>query len=166
MLNAVLIFGFVIGSIVSFFDCGIENGWNSFVVFKTTRAEVENVLKNPDDNNGKVTYETESGLVHVEYSAEPCSADSWGRGKFNVPKNVVLWYQVVLTKDLELGKLSWKPELYERVPDPHMKDMFGYFNKRDGIVVFTKMRDQVETVVSITYERSKPLSEKFKCDKL
>lgn len=156
------------GLFATILGCGIEEGWKGILVFMSNRADVEKVLGPATDegiDDGTVDYQTDDALVHVIYAFSPCSEDKRGRGRFNVPKDTVIWYWVVLKKEIELTEFKYKPQLYKRVPDIHKKDLTEYINARDGISFSTINRNGKEMVWGIYYDRTVEMTEKNKCKK-
>jgi hypothetical protein len=153
---------FYLGTVlISFFlNCEIEKGWKEIKVFQTNQKQVEEILGKPIRNEGKVTYETDEALVHVTYSGAPCS----DKPKYDLPKETVLWYVVVLKKDKSIKNLRWQKDLYEIVEDTHELGYVYYTNKKDGVRVTTKIyTDKREEVVDIGYESTPELTSKFAC---
>jgi hypothetical protein len=134
-----------------FQTCYIENGWKGIKVFQSNRTDVEKLFGKPADTNVTVRYDTDDFLIHVTYSASPCSND--GDGRFNVPEDTVIEYYVVL-KNMLLKNLKWKKELYESSPDYHLKKLTHYYNRENEIRVVTFKTSEEPTVSEISYGRA------------
>ena len=147
--------------------CDLESGWKGIRVFETTRTEVERILGSPTESDDvEARYESKEAIVSVLYSAEPCSAPKTLTGGFKVRQDTVLEYDVVPKGDLRLDALDWNRNLYERYPDPHVLNMVGYYNRRDGIRISTSANgpQKTEFVTSIYFERTPEQESRFKCE--
>lgn len=146
----------------------VEDGWKGIKPLKTNKAVVEKLLGKPTkiDDNDYYFYSTEDGLINVNYSISPCTANSYERGHFNIPQNTVLSYYIIIYKELKLKDLDFKREKYRRVDDYHLMDVADYINSDDGIVIEVKKVDEIEYVSKIYFYPDKLNKENLKCDVL
>lgn len=156
-----IILSFVTVSLIQ--TCPIENGWKGIRVFQTSRIEVEKILGKPVEKRVYERYETDDAFVDIAYSISPCSND--GDGRFNVPKDVIIEYSIVLKKGIELSNFKWKKDLYKRYEDPHLRNLTHYGNPKDGINFTTNTNDGTEKVSIIYFERTKETVSKYTCKK-
>lgn len=100
---------------VSVFPQRIEDGWKSLVPLKTTRQEAEKILGKPEiDDNGYYRYRTAEAFVEVNYSTSPCAGNQYNRGKYNVPADTILSYQVSLGKIVPIDEVKFDRKNYYR----------------------------------------------------
>ncbi|MBC7901225.1 MAG: hypothetical protein H7070_14360 [Saprospiraceae bacterium] len=143
-------------------NCPIEEGWKRIRLFQTTRAEAEKILETASENVDNVDkgYQIKEGWLHIAFAHSPCS--NKGPGRFTVAENTVLNYRVTLT-GIELSKLNWKKDLYERFEDPHVMNLVHYYNKKDGIRLTADITSGKEVVVRIYFEGTQETETKFLC---
>jgi hypothetical protein len=160
----VLLLGIILSSVCLGQSERIENGWKGIKVLQTTRAEVEKILGKPTiDEYNNIKYYIDEGLIRISYSQEPCSNDSQGR--YDVPKDTVFDYEVIITREMDLTNLIWKKELYKKTKDSHVLYNSYYSNQNEGITISTKTKKDGENVWSIRFYVSPELYEKHRCKK-
>ena len=132
----------------------IERGWKRIKVFKTDRRYVEKILggSNPRTVNSEVSYSTKDGLFHFVYAVSPCSDK--GDGRFRVPKGTVLEYNIFFKNGIALSEFKWNSKLYERSPSPDQPGIYYYNNLENGIMFSTDIRDGVEKVLVVYFNRT------------
>ena len=84
----------------------IDEGWKGVKPLVTTKGTVNKLFgKHNIDSNGYYGYRTEVGYIQVEYSTEPCVANQYDRGRYSVPEDIVLRYDVHIKKPLLFSDL-------------------------------------------------------------
>jgi hypothetical protein len=143
----------------------IENGWLGITVFQTSRAEVEQLLGVPPQTllPTETTYVTKEGKVHFVYSALPCT--NRGDGRFVVAENTVLEYRFYFKEGIDISKLKWSANLYERHVDSHNQGLTHYSNLKDGIALTTEVESGVEKVFILRFTRPSSCAERLSCAK-
>jgi hypothetical protein len=142
----------------------IENGWKEIKPLKTSKAAVEKILGHAEpDQSGYFGYQPgDEVFVQVNYSTEPCQADSVGRGKYAVPKDTVLGYNVRFRKSINLSDLKYRRQDYVRQTDPHSEGQFVLINRNGGVMI-TGETNGSDLVNVIYFTPSTADKEKFKC---
>jgi hypothetical protein len=147
------------------FGQSIEDGWKGILPFKTDIATVQKLLGQPEiDENGYHGYSGVDAFVQVNYSSEPCREDpkhpGLHRGKYNLPKGVVLDYRVVLRKTIAMPDLKLDLKKYYRETGYHVRDLAYYFeyiegtrktSNQNGVSIAVSVQNEIENVSSITY---------------
>lgn len=143
----------------------IENGWKGILVLQTTRDEVEKILGKPAVEDGKITYQTDDALVHIDYSSSPCSNTKSYRGNYKMPQNTVIRYKVYLKKEIKLSVFEWQSDLYEKYEDKHSLRYIYYSNRKNGIIITTvKLKEEPEIVEAIEFEPTKEQNAIYRCE--
>lgn len=139
----------------------IEDGWEGIKTLQTNKNEVENILGKPSDSSDNYAseYKTEEAWVRIKYSSEPCRKNEDNRGGYNVPKDTVLEYSILLNKALKLADFKYNRQKF--VQSPETKTY--YENADDGIFFITIKRDGSEYISSITFKPGIKNSRNLKC---
>jgi hypothetical protein len=146
----------------------LESSWKNIKVFKTTRDEVEKLLGKPVDRDGKISYETADALIYIYYSGAPCgNSDIYGQG-YNIPKDTVFSYRVILRKEVKVSELEWDENSYQQEQDEqHLPEYAYYYNAKAGIYITTVKTDlqdnTYQIVKSIEFGRTKEQDIEYKC---
>ena len=93
--------------------------------------------------------------------------NSYDRGKYNVPKDNVKEYYIILRKELKLADLEFKREKYTREDDYHMMNNVAYYhNSDDGVSIDVIVADKVEYVSRIYFYPNKSDKENLACSEM
>ncbi len=146
-------------------ELSLEDGWKNIKVLKTKRVVIEKLFGSPESpDDGNIVYRTGEGNVVVIYSADPCTKTTFGRGDFNLEKDVVIQYQVYLRRPMPIARMKWNKELYKRVEEPHILNAYHIGSAEKGVSFSTLMEaDGREYVTGLSYFHTKELGEKFRC---
>jgi hypothetical protein len=126
--------------------------WRGLTPLKSTRAEVERLLRAPE-NPGGPRYKSGEALVDIDYSAGVCGDDS----TWQVPRDTVVSITVhprnrSLTPELLFKELQMDPNTFHKDTYEHDHSSF-YWNSYEGVFVSCDS-DQQETVLSVRYTPS------------
>ena len=150
---------------VSLLGSPIEKGWKGIEVFKSTRTDVEHHLGKPFEDQGETWYRKEGVVVRVVYSTLACTPASYGRGRFNLPRETVINYSVAMGQGIPLSKLEWAKADYERWVNDHRPGQVEYFNSKAGVRFTTIANEEWgEVVGNFEFERTAELEEQHKCN--
>lgn len=124
--------------------------WRGLTPLRSTRADVERLLGQAKDSvDQTLIYRTPSGTVHVLYSEGPCKRN--GFGQWRVPADTVIQVRVYPENTTLLGDLHVDVSKYRRRPDPNIPHWLFYLNDADGLTIQTKLEDEREEVMIVTY---------------
>ncbi len=146
-------------------EISIEGGWRNIKIFQTKRVEVEKMLGKPGQDVGKVhtIYPGSDAHVAVVYSDAPCNSTTADKGDYNLELGTVIDYKVHLKKPFPLSQLKWKKDHYDGGPDLHRRDVFSYYNSKDGVWITTEIVDGTEMVLSFWFMSTDEQKERFRC---
>lgn len=121
-----------------------SNVWNGITPLKSTRADVEKILGQPDKSNKEkhaASYSTKWGRVFVLYSTGPCSVKpSHG---WDVPELTVIRVSVNPQPEPDFDESQINLNEFEKRPDPEILSSVSYTNEKDGIVITVNSWDKV-----------------------
>lgn len=100
--------------------------WRGIVPLRSTRADVERLLGQPEQGSGGV-YQTVSESILVSYSEKPCDY-GW-----QVPPGTVINISVRPKNPPALASLKLDERKYEKRTDPHIGSLHYYVNPEEGI---------------------------------
>lgn len=161
MIRIIIILGVIL---MLFGFCPLENGWKGIKLFQINRVEVEKILGQPMREGGYTFYKKDKALIRILYSDAPCSYSEKLQGIYNVPKDTVIKYSVILEEGIKLSELEWEKDLYDKFEDPHIIGNISYGNLRDGITFTTYVAEGgVEKVGSIDFDPTKEMVTKYAC---
>lgn len=128
-----------------------QNAWHGFVPLRSTRNDVERVLKNPKNSSPPdYIYETENEKIIVRYSTDLCSRS--GKIEWNVPVDTVITITVSPKVKLLVRDLRLDLRQYGRSEIAHPRGLVNYINLDDGVGIEAKLEDGCEVVLSVTYQ--------------
>ena len=148
-------------------DNFIEEGWKGIKPLKTDQATVEKIIGKPEKitRAGYYNYKTDEFFMHVNYSTAPCEKSDYNRGKFNIPENTVLGYNVILSEGIKLSEFKFQREKYTKQADSERSNAFYYINFEDAIHLGVIVVNGTEYVWSIWFYPSEKDEKKFECKK-
>ena len=100
--------------------------WRGIVPLRSTRADVERLLGQPEQGSGGV-YQTGDESISVSYSEKPCDY-GW-----QVPPGTVINISVRPKNPPTLASLKLDERKYEKRNDPHAESLRYYVNPEEGI---------------------------------
>jgi hypothetical protein len=126
------------------------NSWSGLVPLRSTREEVEKLLGQSKMSHGfTYIYENENERVDVLYSAGPCELS--GVERWNVPKDVVIWMEVIPRKRILIKDLQLDPKKYGRFQHSHPDNWVDYWNKEEGVIVHSIIWVKAEELFFFEY---------------
>jgi len=126
------------------------NVWRGLTPLRSTRADVEQLLGHAKDSvDQSLIYKTQAETVHVLYSEGACKRN--GFGQWRVPADTVIQVRVYPQNTTLLGDLHVDVSKYRRRPDPNIPNWMFYLNDADGLMIQTKLEDEREEVMIVTY---------------
>jgi hypothetical protein len=137
--------------------CCESNVWNGIVPLKSTRVEVEKVLrKRMPHSIAKYAagYRTETERVFITYSTGPCNVKP--NNGWNVPELTVIDIMVLPDTKQRLADLKWDISKAERKSFAETPGLVNYTNTVDGIAITAYESDGL-----IDYFRYFPKSKDF-----
>lgn len=144
--------------------CPVENGWKQMRPLRTDKVTVDKILGSYKiTEEGYYGYSTDEAFVLMNFSTAPCKSNQYGRGKFSVSADTVLFYDVVFRKVLKIDDLEFKREKYHRDASSDLLNFVDYINSDDGVTINVTVQQGNEFVRSIRFTPSKMDSEKFAC---
>ena len=148
-----------------FFCCNpVEDGWKGIRPLRTNFDQVSKSLgKGKTDSDGNFNFVTEDASIHAIFSSAPCTEAGFGRGDYNVPERTILNYVVHMKKLVKFTDLDLDRENYVRDASGDVINSFTYVNKKDGVWISVRIRDDIEYVGTIYYWPTEKDKEKFKC---
>ncbi|MCO6509778.1 MAG: hypothetical protein J5I65_03220 [Aridibacter famidurans] len=149
------------------FQCeSIEDGWKGIKPLKTSRGDVERILKSPTTEiAGSFGYVDGNIFIRVLYSTSPCEKDEYGRGYLSVPADRVLTYYVIFKKRVEISELKFNREEFRRDESGDVEGVITYFNADYSILISVKQEGAKELVTSISFKPSAEQIAAFVCEK-
>lgn len=142
----------------------IEDGWKGIKPLLTNRTAVEKTLGRGEiDDNGYVTYVTEEASIQVNYSAPPCIQNQYERGKYRVPENTVLDYQLHFRQFVKLSELEWEKVRYKKDTSGDVESLAVYRDQKHGISIYVSVQGGVEYVGRIVYRPSEEQEKASRC---
>ena len=122
-------FLFVILSGVVFFGfsgSATAKSWRGLEPLRSTRADVERTLGNPEAGS-RNSYKTPTERVVVTYSASEC-AHGW-----RVKPDTVISFSLYPTNALPFSQLQLDESKTEKRRDVHIESLYFYVNQQDGV---------------------------------
>ena len=143
----------------------IENGWKEIKPLETNRATVDKLLGQPEiDDNGYHIYETDEALVRIIYTETPCKDHKFKRrGEYNVAKDTVLEYWVVLKQRIKLSEIQFDQEKYYKDTSGDLTSHADYDYFEEGIRIGVYIQEDVEYVTGFSFRPGKRHDEMYKC---
>jgi hypothetical protein len=145
----------------------VEKGWKGLLPLQSTKADVEKAFGNPEkvDENGYYNYRLVDAFVQVNNSTEPCTANQYDRGKFNVPKDSVLDMWIYIKRNVLVSDLKFDRQQYQRDTSGDVENVVYYHSLESGISIGASVQDakQNEYVGLITYRPARKLRIQFEC---
>ncbi|MCY7348151.1 MAG: hypothetical protein LH614_18315, partial [Pyrinomonadaceae bacterium] len=90
------------------FSQTVEDGWKGIKPLKTDKTAVDKILGKPEmDDNNYQRYSTDEAFVRVNYSTVPCKDNQYKRGEYNIAKDLVWDYYVVLDNIVKLSDFKY-----------------------------------------------------------
>jgi len=131
-------------SVVSVGAQNLEDGWKGILPLKATKADVEKAYGPPTDidDNLYYMYIGEGYNVQINYSTEPCKANRYSRGKYNIPKDTVLDMWVSLKGNVLLSSVKFDRSKFTRRPDEELTNLVHYYRGDIGMTITSEMRDK------------------------
>jgi hypothetical protein len=128
-----------------------RNAWRGLVPLRSTRNEVERVLKNPKNSSPPdYIYEADNENIIVRYSTDLCNRS--GKVEWNVPVDTVITITVSPKAKLLVRDLHLDLRQYGRSEIAHPRGLVDYINLDDGVGIESKLEDGCEVVLSVTYQ--------------
>jgi hypothetical protein len=144
----------------------IENGWKGIKPLKTDKASVDKLLGTPEiDTDGFQGYTKDNIYVRINYSSTPCINTYFGRGEYNIAKDTVLNYEVVIKRVMKISELEFNHEKYLKDTSGDLANFVSYIDSEDGIIITVYVQEGTEYVKTISFSPTKQDSETFKCSK-
>ena len=145
----------------------IEDGWKGIKPLKTNKVEVSKLLGTPEiDDNDYHNYRTDEAFVRVNYSTAPCQKSDFGRGKFNIPKEIVLDYVVHIKELVKLSEFKFEREKYIKDTSGDVENNVLYVNEREGIIISVHIQEGTEYAGTIYFRPKPKLAETLKCTEI
>lgn len=112
------------------------DGWRGIKPLRSTRAEVEQLLGQPNEPSKRhsLVYKTQKEVVIIDYTDDyPCK--SGNSNGWRVPRGTVLSITVSMRTLMPLSQLGIEEWKYKKTPDIHRADVLTYTNEEDGMSV-------------------------------
>jgi hypothetical protein len=146
------------------FGQSIENGWKGIRPLQTNKTTVDRILGTPEiEDDGYHGYKTAEAFIRVNYSSSPCESNPAGRGKYAIPTNTVLDYDVILNKEIRLSEFRFNRQKYRRIADGDVINFVYYYDEEDGIMLTARIQEETEYVRKIDFRPASSEIEKYKC---
>ena len=147
-------------------DNSIEDGWKGIKPFRTGKATVKKILDSAEKviKAGYTNYDTGEFFMQITYSNASCKDNAVKPGKFNVPENTVLNYDLVFNiKAIVLSDFKFQREKYRRETDSKNSEFAYYINDDDGIKLYVRVFKGAEYVGRVEFFVSEKDKKKFEC---
>ncbi|MCY7346026.1 MAG: hypothetical protein LH614_07360 [Pyrinomonadaceae bacterium] len=93
----------------------------------------------------------------------PCKDNQYKRGEYNIAKDLVWDYYVVLDNIVKLSDFKYKREKYIKDTSGCLLNSALYINEADGVWFDVYIQEDIEYVTKIYYKPSKQDAESLKC---
>ena len=116
--------------------------WRRITPLKTVRTEVESLFGSTSGVYD-ATYTLQDGILFVEYSSGPCTADR--KGGWDVPENTVVSVRFVPKSKRRFASLKLDFTKFRKVVGKHVGGVAYYINDEAGIT-YEVQRDRVDAI--------------------
>jgi hypothetical protein len=138
---------------------------DAVVPLKTDRHAVEQLLGTPVNEDGETQYKTDESIVNIVYSPGKCGKIPTVRDRFDVEKDIVISYQVVLHKRSELASLSVDLKDYSLDTSGDLINFVTYRKKGGGTEIVVKIQEELRFVTSVLRSPSQSERDAVTCQR-
>ncbi len=143
----------------------VESGWKGIKPLETNKATVEKLLGQSEiDDNGYHNYKTDEAYIQAIYTENPCEDNKFKRrGGYNVAKDTVLEYWVVLKQMVKLSEVKFEREKYYKDTSGDLISHADYDDFEEGIRISVYIQEDDEYVTGYSYRAGNRQNKMYQC---
>jgi len=141
----------------------VASAIQSIVPLQTHRQEIEALLGSPEQSGTYWQFKTADMVLNAVFSTGRCVDAMADGSRFDVEKEIVLSYQLVIRRQLPLSDLGLDLTEYSLDESGDLINFVTYRNPRDGIEIVVGFQEDLKLLKSIRRRPSERNAERYRC---